>query len=215
MLAFAFAEAIKQGKQKLDGSLSIVPVEGSILPKRLVSQICATRERFIFEGKILNIYGTYDSDKEWRYLRCDLADEIGFDIVTLVAGSNYYGAVLNKIEVGRCIRIEGAVVIPRTVHDGGSIDYALQVDATTSIASIPTFETTLFFVPELSIKEVFIKASKTPTIKATISFVIVQVDSARKSESSMHEQLTIADGPLPTNRATVNSLPIRINYICV
>lgn len=208
LVVFPFAEAIKLGKQKLDDTLSIVPVESCVLPKRLVSQICATRERFIFEGKILNIYGTYDSDKEWKYLRCDLADEVGFDIVTLVASSNYYGGILNKIEVGKCIRIEGAVVIPRTVHDGGSIDHALQVDATTSITSIPTFETTLFFVPELSIKEVLVKASKTPTIKATISFVIVQVDSARKSESSMHEQLTIADGPLPTNRATVNPLSI-------
>lgn len=204
----ASAEEIKQGKQKVDSSLCIVPVvESSVLPKRVVSEICATKERFIFEGKVLNIYGTYDSDKEWRYLRTDLADEVGFDIVTLVAGSTHYGAILKKIVVGTCIRVEGAVVIPRTVHDGGSIDHALQVDATTSITTIPTFETTLFFVPELSIKNVFIRASTTPTIKSTIAFIIVQVDSARKNESSMHEQLTIADGPLPTNRATVNTFP--------
>ena len=180
-----------------------MPIEPSDLPKRAVSQISATKERFAFEGKILNTYGTYDTEKDWRYLRCDLADEVGFDIVTLVAGPNYYASILKKIEVGCCVRVEGAVVIPRTVHDGGSIDYALSVDATTSVTSIPTFETTLFFVPELSIKEVFVKASKTPTVKTTIAFIIVQVDSARKNESTMHEQLTIADGPLPINRATV------------
>ena len=92
------------------------------MPKRTISQIAATRERFIFEGKVLNIYGTDESDKDWRYLRTDLADELEFDIVTLVAGSNYYNAILNKIIVGFCIRVEGAVVIPRTIHDGGCID---------------------------------------------------------------------------------------------
>lgn len=182
-----------------------MPTQAPALPKRVVSQISATKERFAFEGKVLNVYGTFDTDKDWRYLRCDLADEVGFDIVTLVAGATHYASILKKIEVGSCVRIEGAVVIPRTVHDGGSIDYALQVDATTSVTPIPTFETTLFFVPEMTIKDVFMKASKTPSIKSTIAFIIVQVDSARKNESSMHEQLTIADGPLPINRATVLS----------
>lgn len=200
---FSFAAEIKDGKQKVDASLSLVPAVNEDLPRLVVSQIAATKERFAFEGKVLNIYGTFDTDKDWRYLRCDLADEIGFDIVTLVAGPSYFGSILKKIEVGCCIRIEGAVVIPRTVHDGGSIDYVLQVDATTSITLIPSFDTTLYFVPEVTIKDVFAKASKTPTIKSTIAFVIVQVDSARKNESSMHEQLTIADGPLPVNRATV------------
>ena len=192
------------GKQKVDTSLSPVVSEISVLRTRTVSQIATTKERFIFDGKILNIYGNYESDKDWRYLRCDLADELGFEIVTLVAGSNYYSAILSKIIVGSCIRVEGAVVVPRTIHDGGSIDYALQVDATTSITPIPTFETTLFFVPELAIKTVLAKASKSSSIKATIAFVIVQVDSLRKNEGSMHEQLTIADGPLPTDRATVH-----------
>lgn len=192
------------GKQKVDTSLSPIVSEISVLPTRTVSQIAATKERFIFDGKILNIYGTYESDKDWRYLRCDLADELGFEIVTLVAGSNYYSAILSKIIVGSCIRVEGAVVVPRTIHDGGSIDYALHVDATTSITPIPTFETTLFFVPELAIKTVLAKESKSSSFKATIAFVIVQVDSLRKNEGGMHEQLTIADGPLPTDRATVH-----------
>ena len=97
---FLFTEEIKVGKRKVGTSLSPVPSEIFVLPKRTVSQIAATRERFIFDGKVLNIYGTYESDKDWRYLITDLTDELGFEIVTVVAGSNYYNAILSKIIVG-------------------------------------------------------------------------------------------------------------------
>ena len=132
-----------------------------------------------------------------------MTDELGYETVSLVAGSDHYNTHLHKIIVGTCVRIEGAVVVPRALSDGGSIDYSLQVDATTSISPIPSFETTLFFVPELSIKTFLAKASRTPSIKSTIAFVIVQVDSVRKSKGSMFEQLTIVDDRLPIDRATV------------
>lgn len=197
---------IKQGKRKVDLSVNLPVVDPSTLPKLAVSDISSTKQRFIFDGLILNIYGTYDTNREWRFLRTDLTDKVGFDTVTLVAGSNYYGAHLSKIVVGSCIRIEGAIVVPRTANDGGSIDFSLQVDATTSITPIPAFTTDLFFVPELPIKSVIAKAAKIPNFKSTIAFVIVQVDAMRKNEVSMHEQLTIADGHSATDRATVCSL---------
>ena len=119
---------IKLGKRKLENPGPLAICEPVSLPKLNVAEISSTKERFFLDGLILNIYGTYDSDREWRYLRTDLTDYIGFDTVTLVAGSNYYDAHLDKIIVGSCIRVEGAVVVPQTSNDGGSIDYSLQVD---------------------------------------------------------------------------------------
>ena len=61
-------------------------------------------------------------------MRTDLTERIGFDTVTLVAGSNHYGAHLSKIVVGSCDRVEGAMVVGKTINVGGTIDFSLQVD---------------------------------------------------------------------------------------
>ena len=76
---------VKQGKRKLDSASHLAISESLPLPILSVAEINAMRQHFIFEGLILNIYGTYDTDREWRYLRTDLTDRIGFDTVTLVA----------------------------------------------------------------------------------------------------------------------------------
>ena len=98
-------------------------------------------------------------------------------------------------------------MLPRTANDGGSIHFSLQVNATTSIVVILPFTTTkLFFVPELSIKSLIGKETSIHNFRSTISFVIVQVDLARKNDASMYKQLTIVDGLLSTNRATMQNM---------
>ena len=103
------------------------------------------------EGLLLNLNDTFDTDREWRYLRVDLIDENVFDTVTLVTGSSYYPTHPENIIVGACICVEEAVVVPRTANGDGSIHFSLQIDATTSITLIPPSTAKLFFVPELSI----------------------------------------------------------------
>lgn len=187
----------------VSGSRSVEPLANT--PKPLpISEIGYTRERFFIDVKILNVYGTYDSKKDYaKYLKTDVTDAVGFNTVTIIFGQNYINKYLDKIVHDTCVRVEGANVIARNPNDGGSIDFSLQVDATTLISPIPFFKTELFFVPELSIHSLLAKASTNPLLKSTIAFVIVQVDNIQKSEGGVFEQLTIADGPSALDRATV------------
>lgn len=141
---------------------------GLPLQKLPISEIGCTKERFAIEAKVLNVYGTYDSPKDYaKILKTDLADDIGFSIVTLVFGPDYFKKYLQEIVVGACLRIEGASVRARNPSDGGSVDFLLHVDATTSITPIPFFKTELFFVLELSICSFLSKVVANPTFKTT------------------------------------------------
>lgn len=151
---------IAKGKKAVDSlalTLALAPLS---LPKLRIFEISLTKNRFVFEGKVLNKYGTNnakfassDSKKDFyrRFLKCDLADEGGFDTITLVVLSEFISHTINKIVVDSCIRIEGAVVVPRLASDGGTADYSLQLDASTIILKAKPFMTRLVFVPKLSI----------------------------------------------------------------
>lgn len=59
--------------------------KAKIVQKLALSEIGLTRDRFFIEGKALNVYGTYDSAKDyWKHLKFVLADALGFDTVTLI-----------------------------------------------------------------------------------------------------------------------------------
>lgn len=49
-----------------------------------VDEILEGMRDVAFEGKVLNRYGNYDSEKvtEFKYLHCDLIDKEGFTTVT-------------------------------------------------------------------------------------------------------------------------------------
>ena len=133
-----------------------------------------------------------------------IADEGGFGTITLVVPSEFIPHTIDKVVVDSYIRIEGAVVVPRLASDGGTADYSLQLDASTIVVKAEPFPIRLVFVPELSIQAYLQKVVATPTLKTTIAFVIIQVDSVEKSEGGLFEQLTIADGPTALDRATVS-----------
>lgn len=195
----------------MDSLALALPLSPLSIPKLLISEICSTKDRFVFEGKVLNKYGTYDvkgsndSRKEYykRYLKCDLADEGGYGTITLVVPFEFIASTIDKIVVDTFIRIEGAAVVSRNASDGGTADYSLQLDASTIILKAEPFVTRIVFIPELSIHSFLQRVAILPTFKSTIAFVIIQVDSFEKTEGGMFEQLTIADGPSPLDRATV------------
>lgn len=174
-----------------------------------LSEIGFTHDRFAIERKVLNVYGTFDSNKDFqKYLRIDVIDSIGFDTITIIFGSNYYKPYEKTIKEGVCLRVEGTHAVAQNPNDGGSLDFSLVVDSTTIIITIQPFEMELFFVPKLSIRSFLSKVAINPTLKTTIAFVIVQVDNIEKSEGGVFEQLTIADGATPYDQAM-----IKISYL--
>lgn len=187
-------------------SIVLFPYPIAFLPKLTISQISRTSLRFAFEGKALNVYGTFESteEKAKKFLRSDLVDETSFGTITLVVGPAYVEKFKHIVKVDEFLRIEGAIVTQRTSYDGGSVDYSLVVDATTSILKAEPFIASISFIPETTIQSFLKKAATSPFLRGTLAFVIVQVDQVQNMEGGMYEQLTIADGPLPVDRATVS-----------
>lgn len=191
-------------KRKLNRELFPAPAKKGVTEERniipapptcrhlSISEIGFTKERFYVDAKVLNVYGTFESTKDYsKYLKTDLADASGYNTVTFIVGQNYIDTCKEIIViVDTYLRIEGANVLARNPNDGGSIEFSLNVNARTDITSIPSFTCELFFVPELSIRSFFEKAAtKSPNLKTTIAFVIVQVDNILKAEGGIFEQL--------------------------
>lgn len=178
---------------------AVIPFKGSLSsyvpPLLSISQITDSKLRFALEGKILNRYGTFKTTKDFKKLfKVDLVDKEGYQTITLVIGEPHISKYVDKLEVDAFIRVEGSVVIAQ---------YSLQVDATTAIIKAEPFQVNLVFMPEISIQNFLAKSLSEPTIKGTLAFVVLQVDRAKKSGGGVFDQLTIADGPEITDRATV------------
>lgn len=151
--------------------------------------------------KVLNIYGTYKSPEDFN-LKIDVTDEGEYNTVTLILGQNYIKTYEEIIAIDTCIRIDNPNVL-QIPNDGGSIDFSLNVNARTTIIVITSFGVELFFVRELSIRSFLEKKARNASLKSTIVFVIIQVDNILKAEGGVFEQLKIADGPSPLDRATL------------
>lgn len=190
----------KQAVIQYKGNLS-----SYVPPLLFISQITNSKIRFAVEGKILNKYGTYKSGKDYKkYLKADLVDKEGLQTITLVVSELFIAKYVEKIDVDLFIRVEGSVVLPKNAADGGSSSYSLHVDATTSIIKAEPFDCTIVFVAETTIQKFLARSLSDPNIKGTLAFVVVQVDSIKKGKGALYDQLTVADGPALTDRATVS-----------
>ena len=193
-------------------------------------KICEVSEnaaRFVFEGKILNKYGTYKlsaspkktpSYKVSKYLKCDLCDIDGCNTITLSIVDNYISLYETKIILGEFIRVEGPVVKPKNRNDGGTCAFSLQVDATTSILKAEAFECDLSLYPETRIKDFLEHARQCDSEErkapnATLAFVVINFDNGSVSGKSTQDLLTIADGPSAHDRAAVSFISFCALYL--
>lgn len=215
----------KQDSEPCNESQVIIPSASSQPSLLKIGEICENSSRFAFEGKVLNRYGTYklsnlgkvgDISKIPRYLKCDLADQEGFNTITLSIVDTYISLYESKLLIGSFIRVEGPVVKLKNRNDGGTSCYSLHVDATTSILKGEAFECNLSFYPEVHIRDFLEHASlsasqdrKTPL--ATLAFVVINVDDGSRSGKSSLDLLTIADGPSAHDRASVSLEPYLLN----
>lgn len=71
------------------------------VPQLTLPQITLTKRRFVFLGEVLNLYDTYDSDKNFKkFLRTDLADETGVGTITLSFGPKVINITFPKLLLG-------------------------------------------------------------------------------------------------------------------
>ena len=211
----------------IENNQVIIPPVADQIPLLKISEICDNATRFVFEGKILNKYGTYKlssspnkgpSYKVSKYLKCDLGDIDGCNTITLSIVDNYISLYESKIIVGAFIRVEGPVVKAKNRNDGGTCAFSLQVDATTSILKAEPFDCNLSFYPEVRIKDFLEHASQCGSEErkapyGTLAFVVINFDNGVASGKNTQDLLTIADGPSAHDRAAV-SIVVFVSYAC-
>lgn len=164
-----------------------------------VDEILEGMRDVAFEGKILNRYGNFDSEKvtEFKYLHCDLIDKDGFTTVTLSIKQDQMREHNPKLRVGQVIRVENFGVSKKSKkgHEKGDLLLVLKAMTSTIVTLLEPIP--LGFKPEFyhtdSIDE-YRSRSHESWACATIAVCVIELRDTYVGKYGSLFQVVVADG---------------------
>lgn len=164
-----------------------------------VDEILEGMRDVAFEGKVLNSYGNYDSEKvtEFKYLHCDLIDKEGFTTVTLSIKEEQMREHNSKLRVGQVIRVEnfGVSKKSRKAHEKGDLLFVLKAMTSTIVTMLEPAP--VGFKPEFyhtdTIDE-FRSRSHESWACATIAVCVIELRDTYVGKYGTLYQVVVADG---------------------
>lgn len=176
----------------------------------LIEEIDLTVKNAIFDGKVLNKYGTFmvQNVSYSKNLKVDLADKSGFSCITLHIDELHYLEFVKLLNVDDCIRISNFSICNRNPrNDGGTSELSLTYDPSTQIEKIESFAVNHIFYPETTIsqykedcKNLINKGDGSQLPFATLVMTIIQLGSSFKKR----DDIIVGDEEMPDDLITVS-----------
>ena len=164
----------------------------------------------VFEGLVLNRYGTFCGNKRhstiYLNIRADLVDEEGLSTVTLMIDHELVNIYEEYLQRGNCLRIEDFAIMPRKNigYEKGDAAVVIHVCQGTKISIIPPKDFVLYFFNDTNIHELLTPSNKED--HGIISVVLLQDGGSLTTSNENHlHMILVVDGKNDEDKTIVCS----------